>query len=188
MQLMDCRIKKIKDGSTIIKEDTYPYYSYVLKNGKARIMKNVDGRQVVIGALNKGDVFGDLVFLGEMRRSTSVVADGDVTVEMISRETLMDMFQKLPQDVKEKLCEMVHKLVGVTDIYGRMVALRMDTESRETETVRVEEFGTESFQTPELMRKVIISIARRYSSVLQSLKQLVDREEEKHARMLASAV
>lgn len=56
--------KKIKNGEVIIKENTWAYYVYFLKEGNARVVKNVDGRQVTIGTLIKGDIFGEMSFLG----------------------------------------------------------------------------------------------------------------------------
>src|SRR3990167_1057197 len=109
-ELFDSRINKVKDGEAIIKEDTWPYYVYVLKDGKARILKNVDGRQVLIGSLTKGDIFGEMAFLGKTKRTVSVLADGDAIVEMITRDTLMNFVDKLPRNVRTRLYTMASDL------------------------------------------------------------------------------
>lgn len=62
MEKMYSRIEKVKDGEFIMEEDTWAYFAFVLREGKARMMKKVDGRQVVIGTLNKGDILGKRVF------------------------------------------------------------------------------------------------------------------------------
>ena len=43
--------KTIKGGETIVEEGTWAFYAYVLKSGKAKVLKNINGRLVVIGAL-----------------------------------------------------------------------------------------------------------------------------------------
>lgn len=60
MELIVSRTRKVRDGEFIIQEDTWPYYAYILKEGKARVLKNVDGKQVLIGLLAEGDIFGEI--------------------------------------------------------------------------------------------------------------------------------
>lgn len=102
-ELFDSRIKKVKDGEAIIREDTWPYYAYILKEGKARVLKNVGGKQVLIGLLTEGDIFGEIAFLGKMKRAASVIADGGVIVEMIAKDTVMDFIGNLPRNGQTRL-------------------------------------------------------------------------------------
>jgi len=110
MKRADSIIKKVKDGEAIIKEDTWPYYACVLISGKANVFKNVYGRQVLIGSLTNGDIFGEMDFLGQMQRNVSVIAEGDAIAEMISRETFMEFFDKFPRNVRNRLYAMVSNL------------------------------------------------------------------------------
>src|SRR3989304_2181567 len=77
MELFDSRIKKVKDGEIIIQEGTWPYYAYILKEGKARVLKNVGGKQVLIDLLTEGDIFGEISFLVKTKRTVSVIAGMD---------------------------------------------------------------------------------------------------------------
>lgn len=110
MERVDPGIKKVKDGGVIIKEDAWPQYACVLISGKAKVFKNVNDRQVLIGSLKNGDIFGEMGFLGEMQRNVSVVADGDVVVEMISRDTFMEFFDRFPRNVQIRLYAMASDL------------------------------------------------------------------------------
>ena len=84
------RKEKIKDGETILEEGTWAYYGYVLKSGKAKVFKNINDKPVLIGTLNKGDIFGEVAFLGGAKRTALVIADGDVEVDMIPRDGFLD--------------------------------------------------------------------------------------------------
>ena len=65
-ELFDSRIKKVKDGEIIIQEDTWPYYAYILKEGKAKVLKNVDGKQVLIGLLTETKIINMKTFETEI--------------------------------------------------------------------------------------------------------------------------
>ncbi|MBI3779948.1 MAG: cyclic nucleotide-binding domain-containing protein, partial [candidate division NC10 bacterium] len=97
----------MKDGEIIVEDGTLAFYAYVLKSGKAKVLKDIEGRLVVIGTLHAGDVFGDMAFLGGEKRTASVIADGNVEVEVIGRDTFMEALEQLPQGVREKLEAMV---------------------------------------------------------------------------------
>ena len=170
-ELFDSRINKVKDGEAIIKEDTWPYYVYVLKDGKARILKNVDGRQVLIGSLTKGDIFGEMAFLGKTKRTVSVLADGDVIVEMITRDTFLNFVDKLPRNVRTRLHAMASDLTGVTEIHSRLAALLqgMNTEKK---MIAEETIEMEIQELPHFMRHIITGIDRRHSITVESLNKL----------------
>lgn len=171
MEQRDFRTVRMKDGEAIIREDTWPYYVYILKVGKARIMKNVEGRQVLIGTLNKGDVIGEMAFFGKTKRTVSVIADGDVIVEMITKDAFLNIVDKLPRNVRTRLHAMASDLRGVTEIYSRLAALLegMNTEKKmlagETTEMEIQEL-------PHFMRHIITGIDRRHSITVAGLNKL----------------
>ena len=63
MESFIARTEKIKDGSVIVEEGSWAYYAYVLQSGKAKVWKNINGKQVQIGTLKEGDIFGEMSFL-----------------------------------------------------------------------------------------------------------------------------
>ena len=171
MKLFDSGIKKIKDGEIIIQEGTWPYYVYILKEGKTRVLKNVGGKQVLIGLLTEGDIFGEISFLGKTKRTVSVIADGEAIVEMITRDTFMDFVDKLPRNVQTRLCTMASDLTGITEIYSRLVALLQDMNA-EKKMIAAETFEMESKEMPNFMRHIITGIDRRHSVTVEGLNKL----------------
>lgn len=108
-------IKKVKDGGIIIEEGTWPQSACVLIGGKAKVFKNVDDRHVLIGSLSKGDIFGEMGFLEDIHSNVSVVADGDVIAEIISRDTFLEFFDKFPRNVQNRLHSMISNLTLCMD-------------------------------------------------------------------------
>ncbi len=184
MERIDVRTKKIKDSEVIIKENTWAYYVYFLKEGNARVVKNVDGRGVTIGALIKGDVFGEMAFLGETKRTVSVIADGDVIVEMITRGAFLDFVDKLPRNVQTRLCTMASDFTNMSEIYSRLIVLFQNMQKNETKIIDAKTFETEIEKMPELMRDVAISIVRRYNVAVERLTKLSSQVEEKQLGLL----
>ena len=185
MKHIDSRINKIKDGEAIFKEDTWPYYAYVLKDGKARVLKNIDGRQVLIGTLTKGEIFGEMDFLGNTKRTVSVLADGDVTVEMIAKDTFMDFVDKLPRNVQTRLYTMASNLTSITEIYSRLVVLlQIQNMNAEKKMISAEIIETEAKEIPEFIRHVITGMDRRHSVVVEGLSNLSFLLERRQTRLL----
>ena len=182
-ELFDSRIKKVKDCEAIITEDTWPYYVYILKDGQAEVLKNVDGRQVLIGTLTKGDIFGEMDFLGKTKRTVSVIADGEAIVEMITRDTFMDFVEKLPRNVQTSLCTMASDLMSMTEIYGRLVVL-LQNANAENKMIGAENFETEVKEMPEFIRQVITEMDRRHRVTVEGLNRLSSQLEKKQSRLL----
>lgn len=183
MELIITRTRKVRDGEIVVQEDTWPYYAYILKEGKARVFKNVDGRQVLIGALIKGDIFGEMAFLGKTKRTVSVIADGDAIVEMITRDTFMDCISKLPRNIQARLYTMAIDLTRMSEIYCRLVVL-LQNRNAETKILNVNSFEIEIEKIPEFMRRVIATMDRRHSVAVEGLNKLSLQLEKKQSRPL----
>ena len=110
MEQFISRTEKIKDGSVILEEGSWAYYAYVLQSGRAKVWKNINNKQVLVGTLKEGDIFGEMSFFGMAKRTASVTADGDVIVGMITKDTFMEAVNKLPKEAHVKLDKMTQDL------------------------------------------------------------------------------
>ncbi|MFN3532689.1 MAG: Crp/Fnr family transcriptional regulator [Candidatus Brocadia sp.] len=185
MELIITRTRKVRNGEIIVQEDTWPYYVYVLKSGKARVFKNVDGKQVLIGLLAEGDIFGEMDFLGETKRVASVIADGDVIVEMIAKDTFMDFIGKLPWNIRTRLYTMASDLRNITEIYSRLVVL-LQNRNAEKKMIGGEAFEGETNKIPEFIQHIITGMDRRHNIAVEGLNRLSSQLEKKLPRMLSN--
>lgn len=172
------RTEKIKDGDTIVEEGTWAFYAYVLKSGQARVVKHIDGKPVLIGTLSKGDIIGEMAFIGGARRTASVIADGDVEVEMIAKDTFMEALDQLPQGVRSKLKAMVSDLTGVTEIEGRLMAYLSEVQRMQEKMIDLKSFEREIEKMPELLRRVVIKLVQRLNAALEGCTKLAAQAEE----------
>ena len=180
MEVIVSRTRKVRDGEIIVQEDTWPYYAYILKEGKARVFKNADGKQVFIGLLAEGDIFGEIAFLGKTKRTVSVIADGDAIVAMVTRDTFMDCIGKLPRSVQTRLYTMATDLTRMSEIYCRLVVL-LQNRNAETKILNMNSFETEIEKIPEFMRRVVVTVNRRHSGVVEGLNILSSQLEKKQS-------
>ena len=170
--------KKIKGGETIVEEGTWAFYAYVLKSGKAKVLKNIDGRLVVIGTLHAGDIFGDMAFLGGEKRTASVIADGNVEVEVIGRDAFMEAIDHLPQGVRATLKAMVSTLTGITEIQSRLRAQLGELQALREKIIDLKSFEREVEAMPELLRGMVIALVHRLNASIEGCNRLAAQAEE----------
>jgi CRP/FNR family cyclic AMP-dependent transcriptional regulator len=84
-----------EDGQTIIKEGSPGDWVYVILSGSVEISKIIRGKKYVIEVLQTDEVFGELGFIGGMKRTATACAVGETTVGIIDREFLEKEYNQL---------------------------------------------------------------------------------------------
>lgn len=172
------RKEKIKDGETILEEGTWAYYAYVLKSGKAKVFKNINDKPVLIGTLNKGDIFGEVAFLGGAKRSASVIAEGNVEVDMIPRDGFLDALNQLPQGLRSKLNALVSDLTFMDEVKGRLIAFLHELQNVRAKMIDLKSFEEELERMPELLRRVVIALVQRLNVSIEGCTKLAAQAGE----------
>lgn len=98
-----------EDGEVIIKEGSSGDWVYVVLSGGVEISKTIAGNKFVIERLEPGDTFGEIGFVGSVRRTATVVAVGKTTLGVIDREFLLAEFNKLSSDFRAIIVSMAKK-------------------------------------------------------------------------------
>lgn len=172
------RKEKIKDGEAILEEGTWAYYAYVLRSGKAKVVKNIEGKAVLLGTVNQGDIFGEVAFLGGAKRTASVIADGDVEVDMIPRDSFYDALNQLPRGLRSKLNALVSDLTFMDEVRGRLITFLHELQNMRAKMIDLESFEREVENMPELLRRVVIAFAKRLNASAEGCTELGAQAEE----------
>lgn len=92
--LLSVRSKKLTFGpeQALIREGDPSWAVYLVTAGKARVERN--GR--AIATLEEGDVFGEMSFLESGAASATVIAEGELSVELIETSELHKVFESFP--------------------------------------------------------------------------------------------
>ncbi len=112
-----------KDKQVVLKEGSYGEGTYLILQGKVRIIKTIQGELVEIATLDKGDYFGEMSFLDRQPRSASAVADGDVILGIIDKDFLEEEISKTSEEFRLLLYTLVERLRQTT---SALVGLRAE--------------------------------------------------------------
>jgi len=98
-----------EDGQVIIKEGTPGNWVYYILSGAVEISRTVGGKRFVLNKLEAGEIFGEIGFIGGLKRTASATAVGPTTVGLIDRDTLDAEFNKIPSDFRMILVAMARR-------------------------------------------------------------------------------
>lgn len=84
-----------KDGQIIFEEGSSGDWVYVILSGSVEISKTIGGREFIITALERGEIFGELGYLGAVKRIAAARAIGKTTLGVIDRTFMDQEFNKL---------------------------------------------------------------------------------------------
>jgi len=104
-----------KDGQVILEEGSSGDWVYVVLSGSVEMSKTIGGRKVIITALESGEVFGELGYLGAMKRTATARAIGETTVGVIDRTFLDQEFNKLSAPFRSILVAVVKRFRSLID-------------------------------------------------------------------------
>ncbi len=84
-----------QDGQVIFKEGSSGDWVYFIVSGSVEIYKNVEDKKFTITKLEAGEVFGELGFIGGIKRTATAQAIGETTLGLIDREFLDREFNQI---------------------------------------------------------------------------------------------
>ncbi|MBW2108887.1 MAG: cyclic nucleotide-binding domain-containing protein, partial [Deltaproteobacteria bacterium] len=102
-------------GEIIFKEGSSGDWVYVVQSGAVEISKTIHGHKYVIEVLEKGDIFGEVGFIGGMGRIATAQAVGETTIGIIDRDFLTSEFNKLSEDFRLILVAVAQRVKKMTD-------------------------------------------------------------------------
>lgn len=89
----DLEMKSFERGEAIIQENDDSDEIYEMMDGRASVITN----GVKVGNIEEGDIFGELSFLIQSKRTANVIAEKACTVNIIKREDFMELIKHRPQ-------------------------------------------------------------------------------------------
>ena len=113
-----------EEGKIIFEEGSSGDWVYLILSGSVEVYKIINGKKVIIEVLNKGDVFGELSFIGGMKRTATVRAIADTTAGIIDRDSLDAEFNNLSSDFRSIIVAVARRfekmLSRASDFFDRV--------------------------------------------------------------------
>jgi CRP/FNR family transcriptional regulator, cyclic AMP receptor protein len=84
---------------------------YLIERGKVRIcVRAIDGREMTLIELGRGDFFGEMALLDGQRRSADAIVAEDARLAVLSREHFLSFVRSSPDVALEMLTALVNRL------------------------------------------------------------------------------
>ena len=99
---------KYQPSELIIKQGETGYSFFVLLKGVVCIVKSYP-MELTIAKLKAGAVFGEIAYVAKRKRTTSVIADGDVIALKIDTKNIDALKPAIPTKLKDNLIEILVK-------------------------------------------------------------------------------
>jgi CRP-like cAMP-binding protein len=100
----------VRDGTVIFSEDDTGDKMYIIQSGAVRITKTMDGRDHILAELVKGDFFGEMAIVSNIKRSATAIAVGTTELLVFDRqgfEAMIGKNTKIAMNVIDKLSKRV---------------------------------------------------------------------------------
>ncbi|MBU2642806.1 MAG: cyclic nucleotide-binding domain-containing protein [Gammaproteobacteria bacterium] len=104
-------------GHTLIEEGSDSRTSYFLHTGRAHVYKHTDAGQRQIGTLKAGQLFGEMAYLLNEKRTASIIAETEITVMALPPhvlEELMTHSAPLSRRIIDTLCQRLQQMILVS--------------------------------------------------------------------------
>lgn len=105
--------RSCQKGETIIQQNDDTASIYYLYSGQVGLYRENDGKEIRMGGLKPGEIFGEMAYLLGERRTATVVAEADCFLFILSPDTLEALMRystKLSRQIIESLCQRIAKM------------------------------------------------------------------------------
>lgn len=104
-----------QDGQIIFEGGASGNWVYMILSGSVEIYRMGEGKKFVLETLKEGEVFGELSFLGNIKRTATARAIGETTVGIIDRDSLDEEYNKLSSDFRSILISVATRFKTMID-------------------------------------------------------------------------
>ena len=102
---------------------------YLIERGKVRIcVQTVDGREVTLTELDRGDFFGEMALLDVQRRSADALVAEDARLAVLSRDHFLSFMRSNPNVALEMLTALANRLRRTDELVRHSVTRNVNVE------------------------------------------------------------
>ena len=99
--------RNVEPGKIIFKEGEIGEKMFIIQRGKVRITKSIAGKSHILAVLEKGDFFGEMAIVNQVKRTATVIAIDRVNLLVFDRNGFLNMVTKnakIALNIIDKLC------------------------------------------------------------------------------------
>jgi CRP/FNR family cyclic AMP-dependent transcriptional regulator len=88
--------KHLRSGEVLFKEGAAGDEMYLIRSGKIRIVKDLEGTKKTLAVIGEGEFFGEMALLDKRPRSASAIAETDAKLIIVDRNAFLSSVNKNP--------------------------------------------------------------------------------------------
>ena len=116
--------RRLEAGEVLFREGDKGTELYVVESGRLRVFRHDGDREVELASLGERELVGEMAFLGNARRTATVVAEVDTDVIVVDIENANEYLLRQPAWVRAMLETLARRL---GDMNERAVAASATT-------------------------------------------------------------
>ena len=105
--------RTVKPGEIVFQEGETGDQMFIIQEGKVKVTRNLGGREHMLSTLGKGDFFGEMAIVNNVRRTATVTAVSEVQLLAFNREGFQSMVTKnarIALNIIDKLCRRLQNM------------------------------------------------------------------------------
>jgi CRP/FNR family transcriptional regulator, cyclic AMP receptor protein len=131
LESLDC-----KAGAFLFRAGDEGNALYLIERGKVRIcVHTVDGREVTLTELDRGDFFGDMALLDGQRRSADAWVAEDARLAVLSRDHFLSFMRSNPNVALEMLTALANRLRRTDELLRHAATRNVNVEEAAQRTL-----------------------------------------------------
>ena len=88
--------KHLRSGEVLFKEGASGDEMYLIRSGKIRIVKDLEGTKKTLAVIGEGEFFGEMALLDKRPRSAAAIAETDAKLIIVDRNAFLSSVNKNP--------------------------------------------------------------------------------------------
>jgi len=88
--------KQLRSGEVLFKEGAPGDEMYLIRSGKIRIVKDLEGTKKTLAVIGEGEFFGEMALLDKRPRSAAAIAETDAKLIIVDRDAFLSSVNKNP--------------------------------------------------------------------------------------------
>jgi len=88
--------KQLRAGETLFKEGDAGDEMYLIRSGKIKIVKDMEGTTKTLTVIGEGEFFGEMALLDKSPRSAAAIAESDAKLIIVDRDAFLSSVNKNP--------------------------------------------------------------------------------------------
>lgn len=89
--------REYPDETSIFCEHELGNEMYIIQQGKVKITKIIENKEVLLAVLKEGDVFGEMALLDNKPRSATAISYGETKIMAVNKDNFKNMISSQPQ-------------------------------------------------------------------------------------------